>query len=932
MAKNPKYHQALQQLTADLVSCLTKFPVGSENYESCLEYSMSNIKYHRFLEADGHRIERQISGLQDKFMIYSQPQKAQRLGEMFLQFVDNDITDNSLAKSQVHFSLLSIILHLSHHPIDKVYVKPKRKILQEEQDSFNWGEFLLEGEDQPTWTSSSEESDPEDFHSDEAERKPFEVNITPVSKFICPKHETKAPKINLPTAVAPYWKFNKQDCEVREDFERLCSLKSYKAVTYSDQLKEMHVLREIIWLLSGHDNLFIFQYKEGSYSISDCGNLTHITKASVKNSLEIFVEHANSLKLIRLFLNSVEAQVCLTYQAFAASLRTYIQWFDSDLLALENKVKSQDEIFLVCDIYEALQFHFQVISLLREIYDSSLKMDKATDTNAVKASRLLSTLYSAVITESMVNNTGADQGRTCLHVVLKLWLQSIKPYLDICDGWVSSGTLNDRYNEWLLCHAESYSDCRNAQFWKNAVLPAVQSISTLLPWLDSVLGMIVIGGKSMEIIQTLNMLNRENGVNGRINLHQRSRQKLFEQFENKFLSLVFGGNYNQVEPKGQKIKSLSNDQPEKEIFKNSLKLLFSTDCFTVRRENSSKYYQGFVLKSPIPVLIKESISPLVQEKCEHASSMLLEVFKTRFGLSTSLEVFHNFYLMGWGDVMHVFATEIFKLLQHQTTLNDDPVSFNIILQEAMAIRCSQSPGVFVSMNMDGQEQNTGLLGTRKKVVPGIHQLIHATDCIELQCPVEWPVNIVITEQSMMTYKRLFSYLMRIKRAVFCLEQLNFCTIYENGDNFSTESKIKCHRLSLLRHKMLHLLQQWYSYIMTSVIQSEKHGFLIAMEEAQSLDDIIAAHERFLSRVCLHCLIDETTQAEKLVQGTMKKILTFSITFHMLWSLGVDNVSFDLISKHESDFNECSVFLGRILRTIANRGSIPRLNALAYSIL
>uniref|UniRef100_H2Z0W0 Gamma-tubulin complex component n=1 Tax=Ciona savignyi TaxID=51511 RepID=H2Z0W0_CIOSA len=931
MAKNPEYQKTLHSLTTKLVTCLAPFLVGSENFQSCMEYSLSNIRYHRFLDADGHRIARQIDGLHDKFVIHSKPEKAVRIKKMFHQFQNTGITDKIPPNSQVHDRLMSILLHLSDHPINHAYVKPKKRIQIEHRDAFNWGAFLLEGEDRPTCSSSSDESESENAVVDTVPRTINHIQQTSTTKQTVVRITPLEDEVVLPTVVSDYWNFNKSSYEVHTEFLSMCSLKNVKSSKADlNQLKEMHILREVIWLLSGHDNLFLFPNKGNQYTVSDNSYLNHLTQNSFNQSLLFFVEHANFLKLVRTFINSVSSQVCLTYQAFAETLRSYIKWFDTDLMAIENKVKSQEHTFLIGDMFDSLEFHFEVISQLKEVYDSSLGLDKPTEANSVKASRLLSTLYSAFVTESLIELPAQDKSRTRLHVFLKLWVESIKPYLDICDDWITSGVLNDLHNEWFLCRVNTVPDCRNASFWQNAVVPAVDNISTLLPWLKCVVDIAVIGGKSMEIIQTLNMLYKDDDTSSSINLPKHPRQKLFASFQDNLLSMLFNENEDKV-TETQAVKYLTNDKPEKEMLSESLELLFSTSCFTERTVESNKFYRPFASRSPLSVLIERSIFPLLEIKCEYASSSLLRIFRSRFGLSTYLNTYHNFYLMGWGDVMHTFSTEIFKLLHQRTVLNDDPVSLNIILQESMAIRSLPSPGVFVLLNMDRNLKDGGLLGREKKMLPGVHQLIQATDCIELQCPVEWPVNIVITEESTVTYKKLFSYLMRINRALFCLEQLKFATIYLEKEN-SMEVKMKAHRLSLLRHKMLYLLQQWHGYIMTSVIQSEKHTFLIAMEEAKSLDNIIDAHNKFLKCVCTLCLLDEKTQAEKLVQGTLKKVLTFAITFNMLWSLGINNISTELISKHESDFNECSEFLGRILKTVAHRGSIPRLNSLAYSLL
>ena len=51
--------------------------------------------------------------------------------------------------------------------------------------------------------------------------------------------------------------------------------------------------------------------------------------------------------------------------------------------------------------------------------------------------------------------------------------------------------------------------------------------------------------------------------------------------------------------------------------------------------------------------------------------------------------------------------------------------------------------------------------------------INITDCIKLQFKVPWPVNVVINSQCQQVYNEIFCFLLQIKRAKYCMDELRF---------------------------------------------------------------------------------------------------------------------------------------------------------------
>ena len=941
MLLNENFSSKLRKLASKLVSSLTDFDVGSDNHESCVEYSLSNFYYHRFLTPDSDKVHRQVNGLVDKFLVHSQPEKSKSLKEMFHEYLESDLSDVSFCKSSVHYSLISILLNLSEKPLYHNYEKIVPSVTQEVKDSFDWTAHLLDGEDNPTnwpWNETPPDSDDELVSTiDAAELLPSDAGPDVKPKpFKVPMSEPSFADSNL---VQIYWKLPKVKIKPALN----CSLKTPSSVMLNDSnITEANVIREVLWLLSGHSDLFVFPFKNGQHAVSQHVHLSHLSNSSLQETLNIFASCGDVVTKLRKFVFSTSLHVSSTYEAFAASLSKYLDWLISDLVEIENKVKLQKDTFLLQDLHESLSSHTQVLQLLNDVYDCSISTDSAEETNSVKTSRLLRVLYQSLLDESDIALASADPivELTPIDVLFNLWLDSVKPYIDITDKWISKGVLEDEKHEFVI--SKDTTDCHQPSFWYEALV-TYDDVEKTCPWLSPLLTTIVAGGKSMEILKTLSAMLKQS---------EKGFQDVLSSVNEVLSEPVYKYILDDLNVTAQSILHTQSDAVIPHEIKSSSKDVLLRSNFTRLISHASasstvlKMDKHFVNSKPLSVLINKALRPVIELKCNYANRRLVEVFKDQFELLKALNQFHNFHLMAWGDAMHQFTVGISEYLLSSDAILSDLVGVNILMQEALSYTRSDEK-VFVQLRQQTIEQEKdGGVDTKTSAEKTSHHLsIDVTDCIELHWKVDWPISLVLNEKCIQIYNKVFSYLLQIKRALFCVESLKFSTIYRSSTIHGAPqrrygaSSIKAmtaeekrHRMAILRARILHLLQHWHGFVMTSVIQAEKHVFSTKFYDAKTMDDILSAHNVFLERILSLCLLNEANQASKLVQGTLRKIMTLSITFNLLWNSGIEVIQDRTLLKHESAFHECSEFLGRILKTIANRGAVPILDSLAYSIL
>ena len=943
MLLNKNYNRQINDLASRLVSTLTDFDLGSLNHESCVEFSLSNFHYHRFLSPNSDQLSRQINGLAEKFFVHSQPEKSKCLKAMFTKFIESDLSKSSFSKSSVHYSLISLLLSLAEKPLYHDFQKSTKKCQVAENDDIDWTAYLLDGEDVPAnfeWDESPYESDDSDV-----ENKETVTVIQDEQKVQSLKSVNELALLDKPSfskLVCSYWAMPKPLS--KPTFK--CSLKSsFLVLENGANIEETNVIREILWLLSGQKNLFVFPEKNGKHVVSPHACMSHLTNHSLQEHLNVYAQCGNIVAKLRKYVFSHDLHITSTYQAFASSLSLYLNKLIEDLIEIEKKVKLKEDTFLLQDLLQALSPHINVLQLLSGVYDSSIARDQMEENYVIKSSRLLGILYQSLLDEHGMHRASTNPAveLTTVDILFNLWLDSVKPYINIIDQWISKGILEDEKKEFVV--SRKLTNCQQANFWNEAIVFSIESIKKFCPWLFALLPAITTGGKSMEILKTLNAMAKKSDASHSdvlSSVNDVLHQPVYDYFLDclAITSSSIEETFNAIV-----VHEGSFGKKDALLKANFVKLL--TPPATNFDSSSSKMDKHFVNAKPLSVLVTNSLQPVIDLKCNYANKRLVEVLKDHFELFTAVNLFHDFHLMALGDVMHHFAVNVCEHLLTSDSILNDLVGVNILMQEALSYNTTEHK-VFVHLKEKTNEQKKfgGLTTTKApNEKPSNHRSIAVTDCIELQWKVEWPVTLVLNERCIAVYNKVFSYLMQIKRALYSVESLKFSTIYHtpvsvapnirvysSSDTTSMSVYEKQHRMAILRARILHLLQHWHSFVMTSVIQSEKHVFSLKFASAQTLDDILTAHNFFLERILSLCLLDESNQASKLVQGTLKKIMTLTITFNLLWNCGIDLIQERSLLKHESAFHECSEFLGRILKTIANRGSVPILDSLAYAIL
>ena len=171
------------------------------------------------------------------------------------------------------------------------------------------------------------------------------------------------------------------------------------------------------------------------------------------------------------------------------------------------------------------------------------------------------------------------------------------------------------------------------------------------------------------------------------------------------------------------------------------------------------------------------------------------------------------------------------------------------------------------------------------IMRGKNQQISAVNLTDLQInyKVPWPINLVITQKSLIFYNSVLCFLMKIKQAMFSLQRLSFkgkfnlkyfvsCFFFTSLRSLYSElskmeietndllrqkeilsSTARRHRLQLLRAWLLYFVSSVDNYIMECVLESSHIRMDKQLEDAVHLGQIIDIHHDYVCSIHKQCL-------------------------------------------------------------------------------
>ncbi|XP_053373064.1 gamma-tubulin complex component 5-like isoform X3 [Mercenaria mercenaria] len=983
--------------------------LGSDEYEEnfaiCQQFVISNLKYHRFLSVDSHKVTRQLDGVCEKLKIHSESKKASKLQALSEEFLETAVYEGKdVGKTDTHYSVLLFLLLISNDPIHSDYVETEKVTAQDMKDDIDWGAYLLEGIQRydpsdgelSDWTDDDDDSEEEKYVRRTArdnsqsfdERQTVAPYIVSDSSTV---HEEEPGDVEdcdwlSRNLIAQYWKGEKVEVETGK--YRSCQLNN-NWEAYKERIDPLScdrnkvvvtenvLLREVIWMLMGISNLYLLEFNGRFFVPKRDISVPHLSEESLHNCLTQFTRYGAYIQILQNFVEECNhgnrSDICQTYQSFASTVADFLQDVKTQLSILEQKLIKQEEVLTLLTVARDTEPLMQKVGIVCLVYMRGIHQGRPYKLASQKATLLLTTLYNTLLSCDTLFETplfdegGVDlnQGQNCdttdmLKLLLPMWIQTCQPYINIIDTWISHGYLTDPHSEFIIQRNKEI-DTLDETFWEKSFAfhtmvkdpdtsgsgsdKRVQEYDTM-DWapkfLQPVLQQIVLTGKSMEMLEGLGKLAEYDGKGFSNHLNEFKETHLYDKFITSLQTLL--GTKTKSDS-GEETRGTTQNEPvfspdierqmkEKGIHDSFLKMHFEkimqqdTEYHSILEENFSQKMHSLNLDNlqPVELILQECLYPHIYKQYGKVCLKLVDTLKTEYHLMDYLKAMRRFFLMEAGDTMFIFYTEIFdKIRLHEHWKDTTTVTW--ALHEALDRHFPDEVtriAVFVDTSEDDRDS----------------QPINVTNCLKLQYQIPSPVDVVINERCQEIYNHIFSFLLQVKRAKYCLDELRFYDLAKECASSTTDRLLKSlsldkeprsariHRMHLLRMKLINFVNSLHNYIMTRILHSIGLEFTHDLKEAKDLDQIIEIHAGYIRKIHERCLLHKKNT---FLKEAVLKVLNLSLRFQKEWDCGIDNISMKQIEDTEMEFSRCIQFLRSFLNSVIQRGSFPHLESLAFGL-
>ncbi|XP_048855190.1 gamma-tubulin complex component 3 isoform X2 [Brienomyrus brachyistius] len=229
------------------------------------------------------------------------------------------------------------------------------------------------------------------------------------------------------------------------------------------------------------------------------------------------------------------------------------------------------------------------------------------------------------------------------------------------------------------------------------------------------------------------------------------------------------------------------------------------------------------------------------------SKYLLDILNKKYSLLEHLQAMRRYLLLGQGDfIRHLMDLLKPELARPATTLYQHNLTG--ILETAVRATNAQfdSPETLKRLDVRLLEVSPGDTGW---------------DVFSLDYHVDGPIATVFTRECMSCYLRVFNFLWRAKRMEYILTDIwkgQMCS----GKLLKGMPELSgvLHQCHVLASEMVHFIHQMQYYITFEVLECSWDELWNKVQQAQDLDQVIAAHEIFLSTIISRCLLDTNSRS------------------------------------------------------------------------
>ncbi|KAL8143051.1 hypothetical protein V2J09_016083 [Rumex salicifolius] len=324
-----------------------------------------------------------------------------------------------------------------------------------------------------------------------------------------------------------------------------------------------------------------------------------------------------------------------------------------------------------------------------------------------------------------------------------------------------------------------------------------------------------------------------------------------------------------------------------------------------------------------------------------AASHLWQLVVVRADLNGHLKALKDYFLLAKGDFFQCFLEEsrgLMRLPPRQSAEADLMVPFQLAALKTISDEDRYFPRVSLRMPSVGVTVKTSQsdLPKSKAYTDGKLAAMSSTtsseilfdgwDEIALEYSVDWPLQLFFTQEVLSKYRRVFQYLLRLKRTQMELEKSWAAVMHEDHTDFfklrsesqkysaSKERRQYFRPMWRVREHMAFLIRNLQFYIQVDVIESQWNVLQSHIQASHDFTELVNFHHEYLSALISQSFLD-IGSVSRILDSIMKLCLQFC------WKIeNEENPSSSDLDVITEEFNKKSNSLYTILRSSRLAGS------------
>eukprot|EP00908_Phaeocystis_cordata_P018531 Transcript_29992.p1 GENE.Transcript_29992~~Transcript_29992.p1 ORF type:complete len:577 (+),score=304.80 Transcript_29992:1475-3205(+) len=264
---------------------------------------------------------------------------------------------------------------------------------------------------------------------------------------------------------------------------------------------------------------------------------------------------------------------------------------------------------------------------------------------------------------------------------------------------------------------------------------------------------------------------------------------------------------------------------------------------------------------------EEQLDAFVRSAAARANTRLLELVLGRYKLREHLGHIKSYLLLGKGD----FVQYLMEHLAPQLSRPSSQLHRHQLLSLVESAVRSCTPHT-----AEGAEESHELLLTHLEVSLPKDPSSSGWESFSLDYHVEPPVAELINADAMARYRKMFTFLWKLKRVEHALTS----TWRKHGTAAHVLRLLRgdksMHGCHLLRNEMIHFVYNLQYYLMFEVLECSWQTLLEELDAASDFDGLLRAHRAFLEAVVQKALLGPDEESIYIaLKGVFEAVLQFA---------------------------------------------------------